>query len=71
MSNACFSSEVYAENTKLYVRAVADKHYEYKDVLRIDGFEGQLKFMFNSNVELNATFVIKNESFTPFFICVS
>lgn len=60
------TSTKYAKNTKLYVRAVADKHYEYKDGLRTDGLEGQLKYIvLNSNAELNANFVIKNESLTP------
>lgn len=60
------TSTKYAKNTKLYVRAVADKHYEYKDGLRTDGLEGQLNYiMLNSNAELNANFVIKNESLTP------
>lgn len=57
------TSTKYAKNTKLYVRAVADKHYEYKDGLRTDGFDGQLNYiMLNSNAELNANFVIKKES---------
>lgn len=60
------TSTKYAKNTKLYVRAVADKHYEYKDGLRTDGFDGQLNYiMLNSNAELTANFVIKNESLTP------